>query len=124
MLIEPNDSLGSAIDSYAHLLSHPNPENPQDLRALAQQTIELNNLAQTVAHAVSPAIKNAADDLEKILKSPLSENISILVAAKHYLENPETAELKPLVEELCHNSFALELMRNELTLLASSVKKL
>ena len=125
----PGDStsLGSAIDSYAHLLSHQAPATPQELKAIAEQTVKLNSLAQSVVHAASPAIRGAADDLEKILKSPLSvsdTNISILDAAEHYLKNPETAELKPLVEELRHNSFALDLMREELTLLSSSVKKL
>lgn len=121
-------SLGSAIDSYARLLSHPNPASPQELRALAETTVKLDKLSQLVAHTASPAIKGTAEDLEKLLKSPLpvseSKDVSILTAAEHYLENPSTAELGPLVKELCHNSFALKVMHDELTILSNSVKKL
>lgn len=122
-----SNSLGQAIESYADLLSHPNPANTSELQAIAQKTVELSKLAQSVMHAASPALRGAADDLEKLLQSPLSvpgmpDNVSILTAAQHYLSDPATAELGPLVQELCLNSFALGLMCNELTLLSGSIK--
>lgn len=120
-------SLGQAIDYYATLLSHPNPTNSSDLQAIAQKTVELSKLAQSVMSAASPALRGAADDLEKLLQSPLSVpgmpgNVSILTAAEHYLSDPATAELGPLVQELCYNHFALGIMCNELTLLSGSIK--
>ena len=75
--------------------------------------------------AASPVIRSTATDLEHLLQSPLSvmnKDVSILTASKHYLENPVTAELKDLVQELCHNKFALGLMCNELTLLSVATR--
>lgn len=126
---EPRGSvpLGQAIESYANLLSHPNPANMHELKVIAEKTVELSKLARSVIHAASPALRGVADDLEKLLESPLSvsgmpENVSILTASEHYLNDPATAELGPLVQELCHNSFALGVMCAELTLLSGSIK--
>lgn len=120
-------SLRQAIETYTHLLSHPNPDNTRELENIAQKTVELSTLAKSVMHAASPALRQTADDLENLLKSPLAvtgmpKEISILTASEHYLNDPATAELGPLVQELCHNNLALGLMCNELTLLSNSIK--
>ncbi len=119
-------TLGQTLQTYAELLSHPNPSNPRDLEAIARTTVELRESAKSVMHAASPVLRTAASDLENLLQSPLSvkgitSTVSILTASEHYLKNPATAELGPLVQELCHNVYALERMRNELSLLSKEI---
>ncbi len=115
-------NLGQALENYAKLFAHPTTQN---LEEIAQKTVELDKLAHSVMHAAAPAIRVVAGDLEHLLQSPLSvmnKDVSILTASKHYLENPATAELGDLIQELCHNEFALGLMCNELTLLSGAIK--
>lgn len=114
-------SLDQALDKYAELLSHPTLQ-PEDLKIIAQKTIELDKLAHSVMGAASPALRSTATDLEHLLQSPLYKDVSILDASKHYLENPSTEELPALVNDLQHNALALGLMRKELTLLSGSLK--
>lgn len=117
--------LRQAIESYAQLLEHPNPASPNELESIAKKTVELSHLAQSVVHAASPALRRAATDLEKLLQSPPSTNtVSLLKASEDYLANPTNTELKELVQELGHNSFALGLMRNELSLLSGEIRAL
>lgn len=128
----PNDprqgsSFGEALESYAGLFAHPNPSNANELKTIAQKTVELSRLAQSVMHAASPIIRTAADGLEKMLTAPLSvaempKQVSILTAAEHYLNDPATAELGPLVQELCQNEYALHAMCRELTDLSAEIK--
>ena len=117
-----NPPLGQAIESYAKLLAHPNPTNPHDLETIAKKTVELSKLAHSVMHAASTAIRSTAGDLDKLLLAPISNEVSILKASEHYLENPANVELGDLVQELCNNSLALGLMCNELALLSGSIK--
>jgi hypothetical protein len=114
-------SLDQALDRYAELLSHPTLR-PEDLKIIAQKTIELDKLAHSVMGAASSTLRSTAADLEHLLQSPLYKDVSILNASKHYLENPSTEELPALVQDLQHNELALGLMRKELTLLSGSLK--
>lgn len=120
--------LSQALESYAELLDPSHAQNlDQNLRKIAQTTIELNHLAQSVMDAASPKLRSIGIDLEHLLQSPLSvttmnQEVSILNASEHYLENPSTAELGPLIQELRHNHEALVVMRNELILLSDAVK--
>ncbi len=114
---------GNAIEHYAHIFSAATPRPDQ----IAKETIALSKQAHTVMTAASPVIKKAAADLEKLLETPVSipekpQGVSILTAAQHYMDNPTTAELEPLIKELYKNSLALKCMREELNLLSNSIK--
>ncbi len=105
-------SFGQALEKYVELLSHPD-----DLKVLAEKTIELDKLAHTVITA-------AATDLKTLLKTPISvkdKSFSILEASKHYTENP--SDLTALIDELRHNKDAFQLMRQELSILSTDAKK-
>ncbi len=124
-VIPPNDPrsaslLAPALENYAKLLANPNSDK---LETIAQKTVELSNLAHSVMHAASPALRSTASDLEHLLTAPVSvmnKEVSILTACEHYRDNPE--ELNALVQELCHNPDALRVMCNELTLLSGAVR--
>lgn len=121
---KPRHDLGEALEAYAELL---NPSHPQNLEKIARVTIEISKLAQSVMHATSPTLRTIGTDVEHLLQSPYSvptmdQDVSILKASEHYLENPSTAELGPLIQELRHNPNALVVMCNELTLLSGAIK--
>lgn len=114
--------LGQALDSYAKLLGHP---NSNDLAMIAKKTVELSELAKSVMHAASPALRSTAGDLEHLLQSPYStqhHTVSLLKASEDYLQDPANAELPELIAELSHNQLALGLMCNELSLLSGTIK--
>ena len=120
-------ALGQALDSYAKLLDHPDPASPSDLEKIAEKTVELSKLAHSVMQAASQTLRSTAGDLEHLLQSPLStpnNTVSLLKASEDYLANPENTELKELVQELGHNSLALGLMRNELSILSGEIRTL
>lgn len=114
--------LGQALESYAKLLGHP---NSNDLETIAQRTVELSELAKSVMHAASPALRSTAGDLEHLLQSPYStehHTVSLLRASEDYLKDRANAELPELIQELSQNQLALGLMCNELSLLSGTIK--
>jgi len=116
------NDLGVALDSYAKLLVHPKPD---DLKTIAQRTVELSQLAKSVMHAASPTLRLTAGDLEHFLQSPYTtehHTVSLLTASEDYLKDPANAELLELIQVLRQNQLALELMRNELSLLSGTIK--
>jgi len=115
-------SLRQTLDNYARLLSHPNPSDPQNLKEIAEAAVALDTEIHKVVKASSPAIKTFAEDVEKMLKAPISE-VSMLTAAQHYLDDRDPAELKNLIEDLSRNSFASAALQQELTLLSASISE-
>lgn len=114
--------LGQALDSYAKLLGHP---GSNDLKTIAQRTVELSKIAKSVMHAAPPALRTIAGDLEHLLQSPYStehHTVSLLKASEDFLQDPANAELPELIQELSHNQLALGVMCNELSLLSGTIK--
>lgn len=113
------NSFGQALEKYVELLSHPD-----DLKTLAEKTVELNKLAHSVMTAASPLLRTTATDLEHLLNAPVSvkdKSVSILEASEHYTENP--SDLTALIDELRQNKDAFQLMRQELSILSTDAKK-
>ncbi len=71
-------------------------------------------------------LRDAGEIIETILSQPLSvtglsQNISLLEAAKRHLENPASGELKSVVETFLQYPEAFQLMLQELKLLAQDL---
>jgi len=71
-------------------------------------------------------LRDAGEIIENILSQPLSingldKNISLLEAAKIYLENPASPELKKVVETFLQYPDAFQLMLQELKLLSKDL---
>lgn len=71
-------------------------------------------------------LRDAGEIVENILSQPLSiaglpKDISLLDAAKIYLENPASPELKKVVETFHQYPDAFQLMLQELKLLAKDL---
>ncbi len=117
-------ALGQALEIYATLLSHPEPSNPTNLQAIAEQTVQLEHLAQNVINTAAPTIQSIGRDLEHLLTTLHSisdKNVSMLRASQDYLENPANADLGPLIQEFLHNPLTLKVMCEELFILSGSI---
>lgn len=114
--------LRESLDHYARLLAHPNPSDPQNLKEIAEAAIALDQEVHKVIKVASPTLRAVAEDVEEMLKAPISE-VSMLTAAQHYLDDCDPAELKILVQELSRNSFASAAVQQELSLLSSSISE-
>ena len=71
-------------------------------------------------------LRDAGEIVENILSQPLSvtglsKNISLLEASKIYLDNPASPELKKVVETFLQYPDALQVMLQELKLLAQDL---
>ncbi len=102
--------ISQELDRFAELL---NPKHSANIGQIANEIVKIDELARTVMNV-------ATRDLEKLLKAPIENNLSILEAAQHYEKDP--TELEALVQTLWHNQLALENMRTELHLLSQAIR--
>ncbi|MGR3912617.1 MAG: hypothetical protein QRY71_04855 [Candidatus Rhabdochlamydia sp.] len=122
----PSFPLENALNTYTRLFLEPDVLDPNNITAIAKTAVELSQFAKLLVEESSLNLKKTADDLEGLLKAPLSLSreqipLSLLTAAENHLKDPEKGELAALIQEISSHQLALKLFCEELSLLSHSI---